>query len=168
MLYESNHILDKNSRNVTAGTHILNGSQALGYSRIRKIRTADGTGSDWGRIWRQKHVLSQVFDKYKEQNILDILGMAPDILRLVQTDYTRTEVLSLVKTVMELNVSEVETFAIPVKYGYEPKNIRGMDVLVPNLRVNNEALSGFIFGTDSLETVSGDDSSDLNTDNTYN
>ncbi len=153
-LNESNHILDPDSRNVTAGTHILNGSQALGYSRIRYIPTADGIGSDFGRVWRQKHVLMQVFNKYKNLGLLDILDKAPDILSLVQTDYSRMEVFSLIKTVMGLDTQEIETLSIPVRKGYTPKKIRGDDVLVPDLKINNEAISEFIYGTNSTDTTS--------------
>ena len=164
-LNESNHILDPNSRNLTAGTQILNGSQALGYSRIRKVPTADGIGSDFGRVWRQKHVLMQVFNKYKSQSILDILGKAPDILQLVQTDYSKTEVLSLVKTVMDMNTNEISTLSIPIKHSYEPKEVRGMDVLLVDMKQNNDALNEFIYGSSSTETVSDssvDNSNKLN------
>ncbi len=149
-LNKSNHILDENSRDVKAGLQKLNGSQALGYSRIRKVRTADGLGSDFGRVWRQKHVMMQVFDQYKSKGILEILRIAPDILQLVQTDLSKTEMLSLVKTVMDLNVNTIDTMAVPVKNGYEPKKINGMDVLVPNLQVNNDAINHFMYGTDSV------------------
>ncbi len=160
-LNQSNHILDKKSRNVTAGTHVLNGSQALGYSRIRYVPTADGIGSDFGRIWRQKHVLMQVFNKYKNQSLLDILGKAPDILRLVQTDYSSTEVLSLIKTVMDMSNKEIDTLSIPIKHAYEPKTIRGMDVLLIDRKANNEALSNFIFNTDT-ESVADNNGSIAN------
>lgn len=160
-LNDGNHIRDKNSRNLTAGTHILNGSQALGYSRIRYVRTPNGLGSDFGRIWRQKHILLQVFNKYKDQSILDILDMAPDILKLIQTDYSKTELLSLVKTVMDLVVDEIETFSIPVKNGYSVKDIRGMDVLIPDLQVNIDALNEFIYGNKTT-TASDSNSSSSN------
>ncbi len=168
-LNQSNHILDKNSRNLTAGTQVLNGSQALGYSRIRKVPTADGIGSDFGRVWRQKHVLMQVFNKYKNQSLLDILGKAPDILRLIQTDYTRTEVLSLIKTVMDMRSKEINTLSIPIKHAYEPKKIRGMDVLLIDRKMNNEALSNFIFNTntESVADTNGSISSGQK-DSTYN
>ncbi len=153
-LNESNHILDPESRNLTAGTHLLNGSQALGYSRIRKVPTAEGIGSDFGRVWRQKHILMQVFSKYKSMSLLDILGKAPDILQLVQTDYSRTEVLSLIKTVMDMDTDVIETLSIPVKNSYEPKEIRNMDVLVLDMKQNNDALNEFIYGNSSTETAS--------------
>lgn len=164
-LNDGNHIRNKKYRNLTAGTHVLNGSQALGYSRIRYVKTPNGLNSDFGRIWRQKHILLQVFNKYKDQDLLDILDMAPDILKKIQSDYSRTELLSLVKTVMDLDVKEIETFAIPVKNGYSPKKIRGMDVLVPDLQVNNDALSEFIYNTKTTTASESGNSSINNTTN---
>ncbi len=155
-LNRTNYISNPAYRNVEAGAQVLNGSQALGYSRIRKVKTADGLGSDWGRNARQKTVLSAVFAKYKSSNILDVIGMMDDILSLVTTDLSKTELISYATTVLGMGVGEIETFGIPVKKGFTQATIRKMDVLVPDLTVNNEALHNFIFGTDLTSRIANE------------
>lgn len=51
-LNTTNYISDNRYRNVSSGEKILNGNQALGYVRIRKISTLQGEREDLGRTAR--------------------------------------------------------------------------------------------------------------------
>ncbi|MDO5292460.1 MAG: LCP family protein [bacterium] len=144
-LNESNHVLDKASRNLTAGTHRLNGAQALGYSRIRKIKTVDGITNDFGRVWRQKLLLTKLFNDYKDQSLTKIVSIAPDILSLITSDLPESKLISLAMTAIDLNVNQIETLCVPVNGSYESKLIRKMAVLVPDLEENIAAINSFIY-----------------------
>ncbi|MDO5520507.1 MAG: LCP family protein [bacterium] len=144
-LNESNHVLDKSSRNLTAGTHRLNGAQALGYARIRKVKTVDGLAYDFGRVWRQKLVMTKVFNDYNDQSITKIVSIAPDILSLITSDLSESKLISLALTAIDLKVDEIETLCVPINGSYESKLIRKMAVLVPDLEENIAAINSFIY-----------------------
>lgn len=63
-LNSTNYIRNKKYRNVKAGKQTLNGSQALGYCRIRKQGTTiSGLRDDYGRTWRQRTVINAILIK---------------------------------------------------------------------------------------------------------
>lgn len=163
-LNKGNHIFDPASRVVEAGTHTLNGSQTLGYCIIRRIPTVDGLRYDFGRVWRQKLVLTTLFNKYKDERITKILAMAPRILSNITTDLPENKILSLVMTVLDLNVNEVQTLTVPIEGSYDGRMIRGMAVLVPNLDRNIQALDLFLYGEDRQEEEDGMDITDYEID----
>lgn len=165
-LNRTNYISDKSNRHVKEGKQILNGNQAVGYCRVRKVRSASNDTSDFGRITRHKAVLTALFDKYKSQSVTDILGMADDILELVTTDITPTQIMSYTSTVLSMGVSKIETFSVPIKNAYAGRKIRGMAVLVPDLVTNNQALHEFIFGEEDSKSSSSS-SSNSKTRSTY-
>ena len=66
-LNTTNYISKKKYRHVKVGKQKLNGNQALGYCRIRKGGTYTITGltDDYGRTWRQRAIITAVFDRVK-------------------------------------------------------------------------------------------------------
>lgn len=152
-LRETNYIADEDQRTVVAGTQILNGGQAVGYSRVRYVQTAEGKRDDFGRIQRQKNVLNAIFNKYKSQSLPQLIGLMDDVLGLVTTNLKRTDLLSYAATVVSMGATELETFSVPVAGGFENKTINKMAVLVPDFEVCNAALHDFIFGTNETEQL---------------
>lgn len=151
-LNKGNHIFDPESRTVKPGVHTLNGSQALGYCIIRRVNTTDGLAYDFGRVWRQRLVLTTLFDKYKDESITKIVSLAPKILSNITTDLPESKLLSLFMTALDLDVKEIQTITIPVDGSYEGKMIRGMSVLVPDLSKNIAVLDTFLYGVKKQET----------------
>lgn len=151
-LNTTNYISNPSYRNVVAGTQVLNGNQALGYSRIRYV--ANGTeANDFGRTLRQRTVLTALFNKYKSKSIVELLALLPDILSLVTTDMSKATVLEYLYLAVTLHPEELETLRIPVENAYRGARIRGMSVLVPEtLQDNINALHEFIFGSTESET----------------
>lgn len=146
-LNTTNYISNPKYRNVTEGTQILNGNQALGYSRIRYVENGN-EANDFGRTRRQRMVMNALFEKYKSKSIVALLGLMPDILELVTTDLNRTTVLEYLYLAVTLQPKELETMRIPVEGAYRGARIRGMSVLVPDtLQDNINALHEFIFGS---------------------
>lgn len=150
-LNRTNYISNPAYRNVREGTQTLNGNQALGYSRIRYVRSAESGSDDFGRTSRHRDLLNAIFNKYKSKNATELVLLLNDILPLVQTDISKSDIISYIYSVLTLGATELETFRLPVDNGYTPANIRKMSVLLPDLPKNIEELHKFIFGEEQLE-----------------
>lgn len=151
-LNKKNYISKKKYRNVKPGKQILNGNQARGYTRIRYVRTANGLTDDWGRNYRQRKVLNAIFQEYKSKNVVELVGMLPDILSLVTTDLTKKDMLGYIGTILTINADKLETMSVPVQGSFTMPYINGMSVLLPNLETNRKELHDFLFGSDEKNT----------------
>ena len=137
-----------NTRNVESGVQILNGKQALWYARNRST----GGTSDFGRTNRQRTVLNALIEAYKNKPVTEMIGLLDDILPLITTDLTQTEILSYVAALFPmLSECEIVTQHIPVDNGYYNANIRGMAVLVPNMDINRQALIDSLTNSETIE-----------------
>lgn len=106
------------------GTYLLNGKQALAYSRIRYVGDAD-----FERTERQRKVLQQIFLKIKECNLAEMNELLEVLLPEVTTDLTEGEVISLM-----LNMNSYKKYAlvehrIPYDETYSFSRIGEMEVL---------------------------------------
>ena len=134
--------------NVESGVQILNGKQALWYARNRST----GGTSDFGRTNRQRTVLNAIIEAYKNKPVTEMLGLLDDVLPLITTDLSQTEVLSYVAALFPmLSECEIVTQHIPVQGGYYDATIRGMQVLVPNMDVNRQALIDSLTNGETIE-----------------
>lgn len=97
----------KNSGITTPGTHNLNGEQALAYSRIRYV----GNG-DFERTERQREVLYALFNKVKERSIASNITLANEILPMVKTNLSNSEIIKMGTSVMSNGsiIPEMERF----------------------------------------------------------
>jgi len=145
-LNHKNYISKKKYRNVKAGKQVLNGNQALGYARVRYVRTANGLTDDWGRNDRQRRLLKAVFKKYKSKSALELVELLPDILSLVTTDLSKKDMLTYIGAILNIHADKLETMSIPIEGSYSSPNINGMSVLLPNLETNSQELHKFLFG----------------------
>lgn len=123
------------TENITsAGTHKLDGRQALAYSRIRYV------GTDFGRTERQRTVLTKVFQKAKGMSLSEIDDLADKLLPLVTTNLTETEIFSLIiKSPSYLNYS-LKSCRIPDDDTWEEMVIDSMDVLAVDFDKNQKYL----------------------------
>ncbi|HAQ39751.1 MAG TPA: LytR family transcriptional regulator [Clostridiales bacterium] len=121
------------------GVNRLTGETALTYSRIRYVGN-----DDYERTERQRNVLVSVFEEIKDSNLKTLLEMADDILPLVTTNLTNTQILNLATKVMLMNVSDIETYRIPADGEFTPDTIKNMSVLVPDLPANRALLKEYI------------------------
>ncbi len=127
-------------KEVQPGLNTLNGEQALAYTRIRQDAKAD-----FGRTQRQRTVLQSIFTKAKSMSIDDLLGLAEKILPSIATDLSNEEITSYIMIVLTMGTTEFEQFRIPVDNSFENQTISGMQVLVPDMQRNVQALQEFIF-----------------------
>lgn len=70
------------------GNYHLDGVAALMYSRLRSI------DSDRERTGRQRKVIEKIFEKVKGMSATEALGAANDVLPLVTTDLSKSEIVS--------------------------------------------------------------------------
>lgn len=141
-----NYISKKEYRNVVAGTQLMNGNQVLGYCRVRMVPNINGSHSDFGRTERQRIVLSKIFNKYKESNVFSMLSILNDCLPRVTTNVSKTDIQTLLETVVEERILSMDTMRLPISGGYSSTKVAGADVLAVYLDKNVEALHEFVFG----------------------
>lgn len=151
-LNTTNYISNPANRNVRVGTQTLNGNQALGYTRIRYRKSINGEADDFGRTSRQRIVLNAIFEKYKSKNIAELVLLINDILPLVETDIPKSDIVSYAGTFVTLGTTKLETMRLPIDQGFTRAYIRKMDVLLPDLPANIDALHTFIFGSSNMSS----------------
>lgn len=133
--------------NLTEGVNHLNADQALAYARIRKTATSTGTRDDWGRTERQRTVLMALLDAYKGQSLTTMLGLVDDVLPLITTDLTDSEIIKYVVQLFPMVAkAEIRTQHIPGVGYYTSKTIdRVGDSLVPDLAAIRELLAETLY-----------------------
>ena len=97
----------------------LNGQQALGYSRIRKL------DSDYARTSRQRKVLSALMSRAKSLivNPIGLIGFLTESLKSIETNMTVPEMMSLgIKGVLS---GGVEQMRLPVQGTFKEGNVNG-------------------------------------------
>ena len=83
-----------------AGTYMLNGDQALAYSRIRKIDT------DYKRTERMRTVVEAMLSKAKTLNVGQLNSFADTILPKIRTNISSSEIWGLIPKLASFKVTE--------------------------------------------------------------
>lgn len=110
------------------GFCLLNGEQALVYTRTRKI------DSDFQRTERQRTLLSSVFTKMKDCTMAELMSLVGQILPLMTTDMSDDVLLSFAANLASsLSELKIENYGVPSQGNYKNETINGMAVLVPDL-----------------------------------
>lgn len=122
-----------------SGLQHLNGTQALGYARIRYV----GNG-DFERTERQRTVITKVFEKVKTMNLLEMNELINVFLPEIKTNLAESEIVSLMFKVMTYLQYDLDSLRIPVEGSYNSMRVDGMAVLGIDLKKNQEALAEFI------------------------
>lgn len=158
-LNTTNYISNPAYRNVIAGTQILNGNQALGYSRVRKVST--GTeNNDYGRTQRHRIVMNAIFEKIKSKNIIQLGLLMNDILSNVniKTDITNKQFNRYLEEAVSLKVSSLETYRVPSDGTFDNIKVKmgkyNQDVLQPkDWALTRKELRDFIYGAEDTQTT---------------
>ena len=128
---------------VVAGANHLDGANSLRYSRLRKI------DSDWQRVQRQRNVIQAVVSSTGDMNLLELSNMLDEVLPLIQTNLTTTDILGLVSYAPAVLGKDIEQMTIPVKGTYG--SMRGMgnrNLYAVNFQRNSEILQEFLYGAE--------------------
>lgn len=145
-LNTTNYISDKKQRNVVPGKQIVTGTQALGYCRVRKRAAINGENDDFGRTYRQRAVLSQVYEKVKQLGASDVVGLISELLPYVSTNLESADIVKYATAILQMGIPEIEQKRIPVNGAYSGQNLYCGASLVLNFEVNNRELWDFIYG----------------------
>ena len=120
-----------------SGTQVLDGRQALCYSRLRKI------DSDFQRTSRQQRVLEGLLHQLSALSKWQLLRLAVQNLSRVETDLTFGDLAALAPLLAGDGLS-LECTRVPFDGAYREDTIRGMMVLVPDLSACRSKLRRFL------------------------
>lgn len=135
--------INKNQDHLTdAGIQLLNGKQALSYSRVRYV------GTDFGRTERQRRVLGLMFEKIKGLNMSGINDLLQLVLPQVTTNFKEGEIFSQILMIPDYLKYDYEQWSIPMKGTYKDLTIRGMSVLGIDFEENTLELHRRVYLTD--------------------
>jgi LCP family protein required for cell wall assembly len=120
-----------------AGTQILDGCQAVSYSRIRK-----GVGDDFKRTERMRIVLTKTFNKMKTMSFSEIKGLLELMTPQVKTNLDMNNILALAGKLPSFNIQGSVGWPYNVTAGYIGKTSY---VLPVNLAANATKLHQELF-----------------------
>lgn len=134
-------------RFVMPGKQKLNGSQALGYCRIRKVPNINGTRYDYGRTERQRMVLQSLFSQYVDAGIYQWVPILREVMGLVQTDISQELLENILFAVYDNKITSFHTMQIPAMDTFESMDSKNgvTSVLLPDWEENRRLLQEFIF-----------------------
>lgn len=112
-LRRTNYISNPAYRTVQAGWNHLNGNQALGYCRVRKVVTLGGANNDYGRTVRQRRVIHAIVEAYKSKGITELLPILTDCLSYITTNMTAEQITDIFTDVVENGIFNFEENRIP-------------------------------------------------------
>ena len=99
---ETSSVTDKKSKHITKpGIYVLDGVQAVAYSRIRYT-----SGGDYKRTERMRDVITAMIAKLKTKSVSQINTIADRVLPQVYTNLSMTDLLSMIPAVASFNVGE--------------------------------------------------------------
>ena len=110
---------------MTAGTQVLNGNQTLGYCRVRYVANCNGTKYDYGRTERQRMVLKNLFERYKEAGITKWVKILKQALGYIETDISEQTMEDLIYVIYDGRINTMEQRQLPAKETYESKEAVG-------------------------------------------
>ena len=135
-LNTTKYISKPSERNTVAGEQEMTGAQVLGYCRVRMVKTADGLSGDRGRNARHRVVLKALFNKFKDQNITQLIKLKEQCMDYVTVSSNITDLITEgLFAVTEHKMFEIETMQFPQSGQYENKLVKDaqgndMDVVI--------------------------------------
>lgn len=147
---ETNKVTGHNSGTISAGTNVhVDGVQATSYARIRYV------GLDYGRTERQRTVITKMFEKAKQCDLLTLNNLLDKLLPQISTSLSMTELLGLAANAGKYNMGENTGFPFDKE---TPGNVGSAgDAVVPvDLANNVSQLHQFLYGSEGYtptETV---------------
>ena len=118
------------------GPNHLDGTQALAYSRIRKL------DSDFGRTQRQRNVLVSLMEEYKSASMQEMLHVTDEFLNQSTSDHSDEELIGLALELYSMMPEyEIITHRVPADGTYSYETIRSMSVVDIDFEENLEMLS---------------------------
>ena len=103
---ETNSVRGTNSPHITEpGVHLLDGTQAVSFSRIRYT-----VGYDYKRTERQREVLFKIFEQSKQMTTDERLEVVETLIGEVNTNYSEDEMLVLMYYLSEYEIAKMTAY----------------------------------------------------------
>lgn len=128
---------------------LLNGEQALWYSRIRYL------DSDFNRTQRQRKVITAIVEKASKMSVTELYALAEKIIPLVKTNMSSNEIMSLGLAAVKNKVYSypIVQHQIPADGTWSDKTIQGVGAsLVMDIPLNQELLHSFLSEKQEIPT----------------
>ncbi|WP_346887122.1 LCP family protein [Clostridium sp. UBA1056] len=124
----------------SAGPTLLNGEQALAYSRIRYA-----SGGDYERTHRHRNVMSAVFKKALEASPTSYPSILNNILPLVQTNLSSGDFISLATKVASMGNGTLEQERFPRDGDAQGDSSSGVYYLKFDIETVKKQMKDYIF-----------------------
>ncbi|MFT4146853.1 MAG: LCP family protein [Mobilitalea sp.] len=122
------------------GRQLLNGKQVLGYSYMKASSTYDSKESS-----SQKGLFQEIFEKIREQNILQMNQLLSKVLPKITTNMKENELLLLILTAPTYLNYETNVYNVPIASSYERFAYDDSTILAIDFKKNRKFLSQKIF-----------------------
>ena len=135
-----------------SGTQILNGLQAVSFTRIRHVATIDGINDDYGRTDRQRHVMQQLFNSAVQLPNIKLTKLVKTCLPFVETSLSYLEIINLAGA-LRIEGIQYSQMRVPqadyvINGGF---NVRGGSTVYYNLDYAAKVFHAFIYDDMSFE-----------------
>ena len=127
-----------------AGPQTLNGVRATAYARIRYTE-----GGDFKRTERQRFILSELLKKAKKLSIGELQALADEIMPMISTSFSATDILSLAVNLPKYELVEAKGFPFEVTTKTNPRGLQGDFVVPVDLSANVKELHEYLFDNTS-------------------
>ncbi len=120
---------------------LLNGEQALWYSRIRYL------DNDFKRTERQRKVITAIVEKATTKSFSELYSLAEAIIPMVKTNMSSNQIMSLGVAALKNKIYEypIVQHQIPANGTWSDKNIQGVGAsLVMDIEENTNLLHTFL------------------------
>ncbi len=135
---------------IEAGENVLlNGEQALWYSRIRYL------DSDFHRTQRQRKVITAIVEKASTMSLTELYSLAEKIIPLVKTNMSSNQIMSLGLAAVKNKAYNypIIQHQIPADGTWSDKNIQGVGAsLVMDMEQNQQLLHSFLSDKQEIPT----------------
>lgn len=129
------------------GEQVLNGEQALAYSRIRYA-----TGGDYKRTERQRVVLEAIFEKLKSTPTKEYPSLIDDFLPYIETNMSSMDMIKLATDVAPLVKGNLETARFPLDGYCDGKMINVIWYLVYDRQATLNQIQEYIYDNKNLDS----------------
>lgn len=133
---------------------LLNGEQALWYSRIRYL------DSDFHRTERQRKVITAIVKKASTMSLTELYSLAEEIIPLVKTNMSSNQIMSLGLAAVKDKVYSypIVQHQIPADGTWSDKTIEGVGAsLVMDMEQNQQILHSFLSEKQEIPTENTSD-----------
>lgn len=79
----------------------------------KPVKTVTGLADDYGRTWRQRTVITALFDKMKSQPLSKWMEVADKVLENVRTDLDNDTILKYMKDAVMMGTTQIHQMQIP-------------------------------------------------------